>query len=392
MVKKIVSLLLICFCASMIFPPGGRTELQITPATRLQEKTSLTVNDWIIVFNPLWSPMTQKAKLGTLYGVVGGGGGINLVPQAGGLIIGNLTPAWSVAPYLVPEAACAEGEVWKANALGNFVCSADSDTGSATPINDIADAAGNGTINQTGYQQTFTSTLNSAGAMWTFNNTTNPFSYGVSFFDFVLTANADANGYFMRGYHNNSTLVPVWYIGPGGKFYGSEFESSAADGDRRLQMQANTSRDPVAGEHSLYWDNSGAKLMMSRNGVEAEVADTSGSWLTDAMIPAPTLTVGTARSTATNNEYIVCTGTCTVTPKAPVAGAQVCIRNAPNVSTQITLAGVASVMYEKTDHTGWDTAADSLSSGGSVSDKICLVGYDATHYLILSAEGTWTNN
>lgn len=78
---------------------------------------------------------------------------------------------------------------------------------------------------------------------------------------------------------------------------------------------------------------------MSKNGVESEIADTRGSWLTDAMMPAPTVTVGTARSTATNNEYVICMGVCTVTPKTPVAGAQFCVRNAPNVATIITIAG-----------------------------------------------------
>ncbi len=60
-----------------------------------------------------------------------------------------------------------------------------------------------------------------------------------------------------RGFHDNSTLTPIWYSGPRGKFYGSEFESTAADGDRRLQMQVNTSRDPLAGEYSIYFDDGG---------------------------------------------------------------------------------------------------------------------------------------
>lgn len=66
MTKKIFALLMICLAIG-IYPASAAAELQITPATSLQEKSSLTINDWIIVFNPAWSPVTQKSKLGTLF-------------------------------------------------------------------------------------------------------------------------------------------------------------------------------------------------------------------------------------------------------------------------------------------------------------------------------------
>jgi len=124
-------------------------------------------------------------------------------------------------------------------------------------------------------------------------------------------------------------------------------------------------------------------------------ANGSPTACTDAMMLAPTTTVGSGastRTTASNSEYIICTSTCTVTPKVPVAGAQFCVRNAPGSATVITLAAIADVYYEKQDRSGWAAAANkTMTSGGVATDQICMVGYDATHYAILSATGTWTN-
>jgi hypothetical protein len=114
--------------------------------------------------------------------------------------------------------------------------------------------------------------------------------------------------------------------------------------------------------------------------------------LVAADIPAVPIVSGTGGALAGPSEFYVCTTTCTVTPPVPVAGYQFCVRNAPGVSTVITLAGVALVYYEKTDLSGYGTVATAATSSGITGDKICIVGLDATHYLTYSYMGTWTVN
>ena len=109
-------------------------------------------------------------------------------------------------------------------------------------------------------------------------------------------------------------------------------------------------------------------------------------------IPVVPMVSGTGGALAGPDEFYVCTTTCTVTPPVPVAGYQFCVRNAPGVSTVITLAGVALVYYEKTDNSGYGTVATAATSGGTSGDKICYVGLDSTHYLMYSYVGTWTVN
>lgn len=36
-------------------------------------------------------------------------------------------------------------------------------------------------------------------------------------------------------------------------------------------------------------------------------------------------------------------------------------------------------MYELQTNAGWGVAGNSMTSAGSTAEKICLVGYDATH-------------
>jgi hypothetical protein len=93
-------------------------------------------------------------------------------------------------------------------------------------------------------------------------------------------------------------------------------------------------------------------------------------------------------------EYFFCTTAtaCSVTLPVPAAGYEFCVRSDNNVSTAITIAARTSILYEKADRTGWGTAGNSISSGAAVTNQICVIGYDATHYAIMSSVGTWTNN
>ena len=113
-----------------------------------------------------------------------------------------------------------------------------------------------------------------------------------------------------------------------------------------------------------------------------------------ANMPAVTTTVssGSIGTVTTKNTYVICTTTCNLTPMQAAAGVQLCVRNAPGSATVITLnALAASNYYELTTHAGWGTAAHNLVSGGVATDSICLVGYDATHYAVMSFTGTWTD-
>lgn len=95
-----------------------------------------------------------------------------------------------------------------------------------------------------------------------------------------------------------------------------------------------------------------------------------------------------------NNTYVICTSTCTVTPLAPSASpvTQLCVRNAPGSATVITMAALGSGnYYELTTHASWGTANHTVASGGVATDAICLAGYDANHYAVMSYSGTWTD-
>lgn len=111
-------------------------------------------------------------------------------------------------------------------------------------------------------------------------------------------------------------------------------------------------------------------------------------------VPATPTTTGTNVTLTGPRAYYACTGTCTVTLPVPVAGYEFCVRNSNNISTAITLAALgSSARYELPARTSYGTAGTgTFVSGGAVTDQICLVGLDATHYMTMSSTGTWTAN
>ena len=102
------------------------------------------------------------------------------------------------------------------------------------------------------------------------------------------------------------------------------------------------------------------------------------------------LTTGTTGTVNGQYAFYVCTSTCTVTVPVPSPGVQFCVMNDDNVSTVITLAAIPGVQYENTARTSYKSANTSLASGGAAKDSICIVGRDATHYLSLNYNGTWS--
>jgi hypothetical protein len=108
--------------------------------------------------------------------------------------------------------------------------------------------------------------------------------------------------------------------------------------------------------------------------------------------PVP-LTTGGSGSLTGSYGYYVCTTTCSITLPTPAAGDQFCVRNDSAVTTVITIAAITSVQFEKTTYNGYGTVTTgTMVSGGALGDKVCLIGRDATHYLVGSFVGTWTNS
>jgi hypothetical protein len=108
----------------------------------------------------------------------------------------------------------------------------------------------------------------------------------------------------------------------------------------------------------------------------------------------PIVILGGAGSVIAPRTVYVCTTTCTVVVPPPVAAYEFCVVNDDNVSTVITLAALGSAArYETATRTGYGTAGTgTMTSGGAVGDGVCLLGRDATHYIVTSASGIWTNS
>jgi hypothetical protein len=102
------------------------------------------------------------------------------------------------------------------------------------------------------------------------------------------------------------------------------------------------------------------------------------------------LETGTSHVLSAPREYYECTGTCTVTPPPPQTGYEFCIRNATGVTTVITLAAITLSFYEKTNHSAYGTVSTAATSSGAVTDQICIVGKDSTHYDTFSSSAGWT--
>lgn len=116
----------------------------------------------------------------------------------------------------------------------------------------------------------------------------------------------------------------------------------------------------------------------------------TGTLTNDSVGPTPWASGSGSISVTTTRSYTECTSTCTVTLPAPVSGAEHCVRNANNVSTVITLAGIASVQFEVQAKTSYKSANTSIVSDGAVTNTVCYVGNGTTKYDWGTMIGTWT--
>jgi hypothetical protein len=119
--------------------------------------------------------------------------------------------------------------------------------------------------------------------------------------------------------------------------------------------------------------------------------------LVAANMPALPAFSGTGALLAGPSEAYTCTGTCTPTlPVPPAAGQayQFCVANDMGVTTAITFQAIGSgVMYPKGDGTGWGTAGTgTFTMTAAAGNKVCFQSKDATHYNLMTINGTGTAN
>jgi hypothetical protein len=124
-------------------------------------------------------------------------------------------------------------------------------------------------------------------------------------------------------------------------------------------------------------------------GTTGTTGSTGATGATGASASVTFATPGTSFTLTGTYGIGVCTGTCTVTVPVPVAGAQFCVWNGDNVSTAITLSALgSSAMYENSARTAYGTAGTgTLVVAAAVKNKVCIFGYDATHYHTISNDG-----
>ena len=124
----------------------------------------------------------------------------------------------------------------------------------------------------------------------------------------------------------------------------------------------------------------------------------TGITITGNTIAAPNQPVYFQTGSSTGNtltsptEYFVCTASCTVTPPVPAAGYVFCVRNDTNTTGTIIMGGRTNIYYEKTDFSTYGTVSGTMTSGGALGDKVCIIGRDSTHYSVESSFGTWVNS
>ena len=168
----------------------------------------------------------------------------------------------------------------------------------------------------------------------------------------------------------------------------SLFDSDAAGAERTDEYaggiganMTTTTEDAEVSDVTLYYMKAGTKTA----GLVIDGTDGSVSALVKTTIGS-----GAISQTA-QNEYVICTAACQVTPLVAAVGQQLCVRNAPGSATVAQLVLRVNQYYELTDHTAWATVSQRMVSGGAVTDSICIVGYDATHYATMNHVGTWTD-
>jgi len=133
-------------------------------------------------------------------------------------------------------------------------------TGNAATATKISDLAADILTALTGYKYTFSSTLNTAGANFTFTNTTADLTADVSFIDWIYTDDGDANAFVWRAYDNVGDL------------------KSYLKGDGALTVQSITvpggfsiAATSAGGQYSMYYEDTDNGSGYSGDGVYGNI-------------------------------------------------------------------------------------------------------------------------
>lgn len=159
----------------------------------------------------------------------------------------------------------------------------------------------------------------------------------------------------------------------------------------------NKGAGPVTVTPTTSTVNGAATLVIPKNMGCTLVSDNTNYQVAQCTAVAQTpLTIGGNVSLTGASAIYVCNAACLVTPPVPVAGYQFCVLNDANVSTKITLGPNTGVFYQKAVAPGttndYGSTGGNIASAGNVGDMICIIGRDATHYLVGAFGGTWTNS
>ncbi|MCK9281959.1 MAG: hypothetical protein M0P71_15145 [Melioribacteraceae bacterium] len=185
----------------------------------------------------------------------------------------------------------------------------------ANTIDAIGDAAADGTVNFAGYKNIWTSTLNSAGAVHTFTNTTADLTADVSFMDFKYTDDGDANGFFLRGYDNSGNDLK-WSINANGV---GSFSSITAPGGISIAATA------AGGQYNFNYEATGNGSNYGGFGVYGNLThSTIYAYPLDAPFPGATLSCTTPSaqdfSDTSSQSTSVCTWVYKDAPQTPISG------------------------------------------------------------------------
>lgn len=114
-----------------------------------------------------------------------------------------------------------------------------------------------------------------------------------------------------------------------------------------------------------------------------------------SLFPTRTSIAATGHTMTAPREYFLCSTatTCNVTLPIPATGNEFCIRMDDNVSANIVLSNITNVYFENPARTGFGSVSHGLkTTTGTVTNQICVLGRDTTHYVVMSLTGDWGAN
>lgn len=95
-------------------------------------------------------------------------------------------------------------------------------------------------------------------------------------------------------------------------------------------------------------------------------------------------------SVAKTNAVVILGATGTVNPITPALGVFLMSQNLPGTTGQITINCPTGCYLGKADGSGYLNQNQDYQSGGAYTDRIVYAAIDSTHYVCITATGTWT--